>query len=86
MILYMERKWTKECTECKGMVTSHSGGQAFAKTMFIPKTSWMSTLNVFDETRIQLLAEPGEIEISSSEEIPFIPSLKKKKKKEKRTL
>lgn len=52
MILCMERKWTKECTECKGMVTSHSGGQAFAKTMFILKTSWMNTLNVFDETGI----------------------------------
>lgn len=79
MILCMERKWTKECTECKGMVTSHSRGQAFGKTVVVHKTSCMNTLTLCDETGISPPAEPGEIAVSISEEISFISSLKRRK-------
>lgn len=75
MILCMERKCTKECTECKGMETSHSKGQTFGKTVDVHKTSCMNTLLLCDETGILLPAEPGEIAVSSSKKISFISSL-----------
>lgn len=73
MIWCMERKWRRERTECKRIVTSHSGGQAFVRTIFIHKTSWINTLNL-------LLAEPGETGVLVQRKFQsFIPWKKKKR-------